>query len=227
MSMLHLKPIQRWASRRVRCRVEGVADRFALTFDDGPSPTNTPRVLDLLAEYGARATFFLLSGHASRHGALLRRQVDEGHELAVHGRWHAPPPLLPAMLMRANLRHSVATLRSVAGVVPLWYRAPFGVLTAGHARLVRREGLEPVLGDVYPEDAALPGADRIVRRTMARLQGGSVLILHDASVYADQSRSQTIVALRAILEAARERGLAAVSLRELAAAGSGPEAEAS
>ena len=223
MSLLHLHPVQRWAMRIVRCRFEGVDDRFALTFDDGPSPLNTPRVLERLASFGARATFFVLSGHARRHAGLLRRQLDAGHELGVHGRWHAPPPLLPPPLLRADVRHCARVLHEVTGVTARWYRAPFGVLTAGNAAVVRSERLEPVLGDIYPEDAALPGAARIVRRTLDRLRGGSVVILHDSSVHGDRSREQTLAAVEAILVASARLGLSAVRVRELLA-GAGPPA---
>jgi peptidoglycan/xylan/chitin deacetylase (PgdA/CDA1 family) len=215
VSLLHHPPVLRWASRIVRCRAEGTTDRFALTFDDGPSPTTTPRVLEILARHRARATFFVLSRHASRHAALLRRQRDAGHEVGVHGRWHAPPPVLPDAMLRAEVRHCATLVREATGEPPRWYRAPFGLMTRGNANAVRREGLEPVLGDVYPEDAARPGADRIVRRTLDRLRPGSVVILHDASVHGDQSRAQTLAALEAILEAAAARGLESVPLSEL------------
>lgn len=218
MSLLHHRGIQRWAMRHVRCRFEGVQDRFAITFDDGPSATNTPRVLDLLARHGARATFFVLAGHALRHPELVRRQLAEGHEIGLHGRYHLPPLVLPDRLLEHELRATADSVERAFGVRPRWYRAPFGMLTPAQAEAVARWGFAPVLGDVYPEDAQNPGAERIVSRTLPRLRGGSILILHDASVFGDGSREQTIVAADEILRVAAERGLRSVPVGELAAA---------
>jgi peptidoglycan/xylan/chitin deacetylase (PgdA/CDA1 family) len=218
MSLLHNRAIQRWAMRHVRCRFEGVNDRFAITFDDGPSATNTPRLLDLLARHGARATFFVLAGHALRHPDLVRRSLAEGHEVGLHGHYHLPPLLLPDRLLERELRAAAGSLERAFGVRPRWYRAPFGLLTPAQAEAVTRWGFSPVLGDVYPEDAQNPGAERIVSRTLPRLRGGSILILHDASVFGDGSREQTIAAADGILRAATERGLRAVPVGELAAA---------
>jgi peptidoglycan/xylan/chitin deacetylase (PgdA/CDA1 family) len=83
---------------------------------------------------------------------------------------------------------------------------------------VRRLGLVPVLGDVYPEDANDPGVGRIVARVLPRLQGGSILILHDASSLPGANRRQTVEALAPILEAAASRGLTAVTVADLLAA---------
>lgn len=218
MSLLHHLGIQSWAMRHVRCRFEGVSDRFAITFDDGPSATYTPRVLDLLARHGARATFFVLAGHALRHPDLVRRQLGEGHEIGLHGRYHLPPLVLPDRLLGHELRAAAGGIERAFGVRPRWYRAPFGLLTPAQAEAIARWGFSPVLGDVYPEDAQNPGAERIVSRTLPRLRAGSILILHDASVFGDGSREQTIAAADAILRAAADRGLRAVPVGELAAA---------
>ena len=133
-------------------RVDGVPDRFALTFDDGPSPTWTPRVLKVLARAGARATFFPLAPNLRRHGALARRAVAEGHELGVHGEWHLPPPLLPWPLLAREVACGVAAAAPLLGRPPALYRPAFGVLLAGQSARIRALGLLPVLGDIYPRD---------------------------------------------------------------------------
>ena len=218
MNLLHLPRFQRWVRRHQLCRVEGVEDRFALTFDDGPSLTNTPIMMDTLARHAAHATFFVLSHHVRRHPAIVRRLVDEGHEVGMHGHHHLPPALLPRPLLRHHFRRSEAAIVDAAGVPPRFYRAPFGLLTPGQARLVRSWGYQPVLGDVYPEDAARPGVECIAARALARLTPGSILILHDSSVFGDVGRQQTIAAVKVILSAMAARGIRAVTLRELTAA---------
>jgi peptidoglycan/xylan/chitin deacetylase (PgdA/CDA1 family) len=85
----------------------------------------------------------------------------------------------------------------------------------GQAAFVRRLGVEPVLGDVCPEDPGRPGVDRILRRVVSRLRGGSIVILHDGSPLGETDRSQTIAALGPILEHAAAGGLRSVTVSEL------------
>jgi peptidoglycan/xylan/chitin deacetylase (PgdA/CDA1 family) len=201
--------------RPLLSRVNGVEGRFALTFDDGPSPTWTPRVLDALAAAGGRATFFPIARNVRRHEAIARRAAAEGHELGVHGEWHLPPPLVPWVVTRREIALGVAAATAVTGRAPALYRPPFGVLRAGQSARVRRMGLLPVLGDVWPRDVERPGVDEIVRRVLAALRPGSIVILHDSSGIGDFDRSQSVEAAARILPAARARGLMAVTVSEL------------
>ena len=199
-------------------RIEGVSDRFALTFDDGPSPTWTPRLLELLGAAGARATFFPLAPNVRRHGALARRALEAGHELGVHGEWHLPPPLLPWRVLAHEIRCGVHAAGAVAGRSPRLYRPAYGLLGERQSERVRALGLLPVLGDVYPRDVERPGVDTIVARVLAALRPVSIVILHDSSGIGDFDRSQSIAAAAKILDAASARGLRAVGVSELLAA---------
>ena len=206
MSLLHTRQFSSWARGHLLCRAEGVPDRFALTFDDGPNPRATGRLLDLLARHHAKATFFMLAGNVRRNEHLARRVAAEGHELAVHGDTHWPLPLLLPRGIRAEVFGCAEAIERIAGVRPIHYRPPFGFMSPGQARYVRGLGFEPVLGDVYPEDAHRPGVDRIVRRVLRRLTGGSILILHDGSPLGPTDRDQTLEALEVILAEVATRG---------------------
>lgn len=215
MSLLHDARFSGWARGHLLCRIDDVADRFALTYDDGPNARATPALLDLLARHGARATFFTLAGNVRRLPDLVRRMAAEGHELAAHGDLHWPLPLLPRRWRLEEARRSADALADLLGAPPAHYRPPFGLMMPAQAADVRALGLEPVLGDVYPEDAHAPGTERIVTRVVRRLRGGSILILHDGSPWGDIDRGQTIAATAAILDWARARGLSAVSVADL------------
>jgi len=212
MTILHDRRFAGWARGHLLCRVEGVRDRFALTFDDGPNRDATPAILDLLSRHGARATFFTLASNVRREGLLIRRMVDEGHEVAAHGDLHWPLPLLPPAGIRREVERSVAAVVAAGAAPPRFYRPPFGFMMPGQAAFVRHLGVEPVLGDVYPEDPQHPGVERIVRRVMTRLGGGSIVILHDGSPLGPADRGQTIAALEPILGAAATAGLRAVTV---------------
>lgn len=215
MSLLHQRRFSSWARGHLVCHVEDVPDRFALTFDDGPSDDVTPRILDLLARRGARATFFVLAGNVRRNAGIVRRIAREQHELAAHGDRHWPLPFLPPSLIRRELARCSDSVHEAAGLRPLHYRPPFGLMMPGQSWYVRQLGFVPVLGDVYPEDAQNPGVGRIVQRVLPRLKGGSILILHDGSALRGFPRSQTLAALEPILDHAERCGLKAVTVAEL------------
>jgi peptidoglycan/xylan/chitin deacetylase (PgdA/CDA1 family) len=218
MTLLHAPRFAGWARDHLLCRIENVSDRFALTFDDGPNPLATGAVLEGLARHRAHATFFMLGGHVRRHPELVRRLVDEGHEPGVHGESHWPLALLPPWVIRGEIHRTSAAIVAASGIRPRHFRPPFGIMMPGQARFVRRLGLESVLGDVYPEDPHHPGVDRIISRVLARLCGGSIVILHDGSPFGGADRSQTIDALDRILSHATRVGLRAVTVADLVTA---------
>ncbi len=218
MTLLHSPRFSSWARGHLLCRVDSVSDRVALTFDDGPSRGATPHVLDLLARHEAHATFFTLAPNVDRLPDVVRRAVDDGHELALHGDLHWPLPVSTPGLIRRELERSAAAVARATGATARHYRPPFGFMAPSQARFVARAGYRSVLGDVYPEDTYRPGVDTIVRRVMTRLSGGSILILHDGSPFGEADRSQTVAALAVILESLRRSGLRGVSIAELLAA---------
>lgn len=215
MSLLHRAQVSSWLRGHLLCRIEGIADQFALTFDDGPSPHSTGRIRDVLTRHGARATFFMLEGPVRREGTLVRELHAGGHELAAHGAWHVPLLFLPPLLLAHEIRAAADAIESVTGTRPRHYRPSFGLMLPAQARFARRLGFVPVLGDVYPEDDQNRGVERVVDRVLARLRGGSILILHDGSAWRDRDRSQTVAALELILSRAAARGLRAVTVADL------------
>ena len=220
--MLHTRRFSSWARGHQLCRIEGLSDRFALTFDDGPGPTATPRILDLLARTGARATFFVLGSNVRRHPDLVRRMHAEGHEIGIHGDGHWSPMVLARSALLGQVEKCAAAVVATGAPRPVHYRAPFGVLLPGQARSLSTIGITSVLGDVYPSDADDPGVDHIVTCALQRVTGGSILILHDASFLPIVSRMQTFHALERILTALSARGLHAKSVADLRAAAPAP-----
>jgi peptidoglycan-N-acetylglucosamine deacetylase len=218
VSLLHDPRVRGMLSSFLLCEAPGAGPRFALTFDDGPSPRNTPALLDVLARHGARATFFVMTARARRRPDLVRRAAEAGHEIGVHGGWHVPPWLLPGPFFDRELSLAGAAVADAAGRLPSHYRAPFGLLLPGQARWAGRHGLTAVLGSIYPSDARERSANVIAGRVLPRLVAGSIVILHDSSALADGDRGATVAAVDAILGEAARRGLASVTLEELCTA---------
>lgn len=150
-----------WASASIRsgvyvrafCREKTDRKVVYLTFDDGPHPPETERVLDVLRERGARATFFLIGSKVSGNEAVLRRMLEEGHALGLHTYSHAGTfPLLSFDKMLADVNEGKRSVESVAGKKISLFRPPFGVTNPTIAKVIRTLGLQTVGWDVRSFD---------------------------------------------------------------------------
>lgn len=150
-----------WASASIRsgvyvrvfCREKTDRKVVYLTFDDGPHPPETERVLDVLRERGARATFFLIGAKVSGNEAVLRRMLAEGHTLGLHTYSHAGTfPLLSFDKMLADVNEGKRAVESVAGKKISLFRPPFGVTNPTIAKVIRTLGLQTVGWDVRSFD---------------------------------------------------------------------------
>jgi peptidoglycan/xylan/chitin deacetylase (PgdA/CDA1 family) len=187
-------------------RVKTQRPLVALSFDDGPSPQFTPQVLAILAQHGAKATFFVIGERAQRSPELVRRIRDEGHEVGNHYfingtcLGHSDDDFL-GYLERTERAAAIAGPRKL-------FRAPGGVASSHQLALARQRGYTTVLGSAYPHDPMHPPVRYIQWLTEKNLGPGTIVILHDG--IPDPRR--TIEALPHILEAGRHRGLQFVSV---------------
>ena len=168
---------------------------MALTFDDGPDPRYTPRILDTLSNHDVRATFFVCGEMAVDNKDLLARMADEGHVVGNHTWSH---PLL-TRLTRARIRSEVERTSDVIedayGERPLWFRAPYGAWNRAAFQLGAEMGMEPLAWTVDSLDWTTPGTATIVERIEDGAAPGVVVLSHDAG----GDRSQTVRALRRYL----------------------------
>ncbi len=189
--------------RRLLPRLAGISRRhhIALTFDDGPDRRTTPQFLDLLADRGVSATFFLLAAHAQRDPRLVREMTAAGHELAVHGWEHGCLALrAPGGLVKALVR-SREVIEDLSGTEVTWYRPPYGVMTAEGLYAARQAGLQTVLWSSWGVDWARNATPATIVATVSRsvLPGGTVL-LHDTDrTAAPGSWRRTLVATDLLL----------------------------
>jgi len=191
--------------------------RLSLTFDDGPDPKFTPMILDLLADAGQRATFFVVGQRLARHPELARRMVQEGHEIGCHSmehRWHMA--LWPAARIAEDLRRASELIHQHTGTPPALFRPPAAVLSPRIAAGVRQAGLTLVGYSVRSGDGSpvVPAAV-VLSRLRKGLRAGAVLLLHDARVSGSEPAS--IEALPELLEEMEAAGLRSVTVSELVA----------
>jgi peptidoglycan-N-acetylglucosamine deacetylase len=204
-----------WA--RTLWRAPEAVNAVALTFDDGPDPAFTPKVLDLLKTRGARAAFFCVGERVRAHPELARRIHEEGHLLGNHSDSHAMWINFGGRRrLRAELNACNAAIAAAAGVTPALYRAPHGFKNPALGDVLRELGMTAVGWQARALDAVRQDADAIVRRLVDGAAPGGVLTLHDGSgLQGSRERKATLAALPVILDGLHARGLKVVRLDEL------------
>lgn len=194
---------------------------LALTFDDGPDPAVTPRVLALLAQHGARATFFMVGRRAEQHPALVHAVHAAGHQIGSHSYHHAANfHFQSAPAMAAEIERGVAALERLTGVPPTAFRPPIG-LRVPTLRPALRRVARPLVCYTWTarglDSKHLP-ATAIVARLTPHLTPGAILSLHDAGGLGGSSdREPTIAALQTLLQEMQQRGIVSRRLDELMA----------
>ena len=160
---------------------------LALTFDDGPNPAWTPRLLDVLATYGVRATFFMVGNHAASEPALVRRIVAAGHLIGNHSWSHPNLALISSRRVEQELVRTSDTLQQIAGKPVRLFRPPFGARRPIVLRTARALGMTPVLWNAMTSDWSNPSADSIAAHLIRSIdraeRSGSAanVVLHDGS----------------------------------------------
>ena len=186
----------------------GHGKKLALTFDDGPNPTCTPALLDVLARNNVRATFFMIGKFVQLQPALARRVHDAGHDVANHTFSHPNLALSPAQKVRQELADCEAALRD-AGVANKFglFRVPFGARRPVTLRIARELGLTPIQWSVTAFDWNAPAAGRIEHSVEKRLRGGDVILLHDGGHLAlNADRMHTVNAVASMVPKLIDRG---------------------
>jgi peptidoglycan/xylan/chitin deacetylase (PgdA/CDA1 family) len=179
----------------------------ALTFDDGPNPNATPRILDALGERGVHATFFVLGRHAERWPELVARIAAEGHTIGNHGWYHRKLHFKSPAYVREDLTRGASAIVNASGVQPRLFRAPHGFRSPWVTPIARSLGQRTVGWSLGVWDTDLPGADVIADRTVEGAKPGSILLLHDGDGYdVNGDRMQTAEAVPAIVDRLHQRG---------------------
>jgi len=150
--------------------------QVALTFDDGPHKTYTPKILDVLKEKGAHATFFVLGHRVDYHADIMKRIVAEGHEIGNHSWNHPQFTRLSDAQIREQIENTQAAVERVTGFMPIIIRPPYG---AFDERVQSVAGMPIVLWSVDPQDWLQRNAYTVRARVLSRTNDGDIVILHD------------------------------------------------
>ena len=196
----------------------GGPHQVALTFDDGPDPKWTPKILDILKAADVKAAFFLVGANAEQYPGLVRRIVAEGHEIGNHTYYHPNLAECWPEHIRLELNATQLLLETITGRSTTLFRPPYAADTSPSKiteltplQLAQDLGYLVVLENIDPQDWARPGADVILQRVKQQRRDGSIILLHDAG----GDREQTVEALPRILDYLKTRGDSVVSISTL------------
>ncbi|MEV7015775.1 glycosyltransferase [Streptomyces sp. NPDC093991] len=183
--------------------------RLVLTFDDGPDPTWTPRVLDVLKKHDAHAVFFVTGTMASRYPDLVQRMVDEGHEIGLHTFNHPDLSLQSRERIDWELSQNQLAITGAAGIRTSLFRPPYSSYSAAMdneswpvTEYIGSRGYLTVVNNTDSEDWKRPGVDEIIRRATPENGEGAIVLMHDSG----GDRSQTVAALDRFLPDLKEKG---------------------
>ena len=189
--------------------VETARPIVALTFDDGPHPVHTPRLLDILAEHRARATFYVIGALVRRYPEIAQRIVAEGHELANHTWSHPTLSRLGNARLFSEIDRTQEIIYQTVGHVPVTMRPPYGAITMRQSRLLASErNLPTIIWSVDPQDWRRPGPSVVANRMVRGARPGAIILAHDI-------HAPTIRAIPAALNGLSDRGLQSVTMSEL------------
>ncbi len=191
--------------------------KLVLTFDDGPDPVWTPRVLDRLKAYNAHGVFFVTGTMASRHPELVERMVREGHEVGLHTFNHPDLSFQSTSRIDWELSENQLALAGAAGIRTSLFRPPYSSFSDAMdnkswpvTQYIGGRGYITVLNDTDSEDWKRPGADAIIKRATPKGTQGSIVLMHDSG----GDRSQTVAALDRFLPQMKARGYTFANLTE-------------
>lgn len=201
------------------CRWRGpTVPAVALTFDDGPDPVHTPRVLDRLDELGMRATFFVLGSRVLEAPEVVAETLRRGHQVETHGHEHAHHFARSPRWVVDDLDRSLGALAD-CGVTARWFRPPFGQAAGATIVAARRRRLELVLWSSWGREWAAPDAESVAERVDAGLEPGAIVLLHDSDDLSPAGTVDRVLgALGHIAEGLVRRGLETRTLEDLVGA---------
>lgn len=186
---------------------------IALTFDDGPSPTFTPQILDILKKNNVKGTFFVIAHEAEKYPDIVHRTVYEGHEIGNHTYNHKYLNRFTGDELKKEMVLAETAIIKAAGVKPKLFRPPGGYFNENIVTVSKKLGYKVIIWswEQQPVDWANPGEGAIIKRVLKNAASGNIVVFHDRG----GNRSQTVQALQPVIDGLKEKGFKMVTVSEM------------
>ena len=181
------------------------AKKDAITFDDGPNPVYTPKLLDGLKERDVKATFFVIGEEAELYPEIIERMAKEGHEIGNHTYSHVNLCCLDDEEIEYEVNKTNQVIEKITGEYPVYIRPPFGFWSK---ELGDKTGMIEVLWDIDPKDWDTSDAGTVITRVLKNVDDRNIILFHDAS-------QSSVDAALAVIDELKERGYAFVGVDEI------------
>jgi polysaccharide deacetylase family sporulation protein PdaB len=187
----------------------------ALTFDDGPNPIYTPQVLDVLKQYDAKATFFVLGKRVQMYPQIAIREVNEGHEIANHTYDHHFLKNVSPEKLKDEIEQTQEIIFDITEQTPHVFRPPGGFYNQSLLELAKEDRFTVVMWSWYQDtkDWRKPGVDKIVHSVLSNIHNGDIILFHDL----EGDCSQTVEALKVVLPELKKQGYQFLTVTDLIA----------
>lgn len=152
---------------------------ICLTFDDGPDPIYTPKILHVLAEYNVTATFFVLGEAAERFPHLVEKMFKEGHSVGNHTYSHRHPWIMSSGRAKQEVTQANTVIKNITGSTPKWFRPPFGRLRTAMRMQAHTERMTTVLWSRSIIDWGMFGTTTGISRRLDNIEAGDIVLMHD------------------------------------------------
>lgn len=187
---------------------------IALTFDDGPDHRFTPSILNVLAKYNVKATFFLLGTRVEKYPDVTQRIYEEGHVIGNHTFWHPQLTKTGVKNMEWEMEKNQKQIKSIIDYNTYLFRAPYGAINSEMVKLLQKKNYRGVGWSVDSEDWKSLPADKVKQNILSEVHPGAIILMHSAGHWT-QDLSGTVKALDQIIPYLRKKGYRFVTIPEL------------
>jgi len=199
-------------------RVKTNRKRIALTFDDGPSPEWTPKILDVLKKYKVKATFFMIGHHVQKYPQIAKRVVAEGHEVGNHGFAHSVVLYYKPAEIEEEIKYTEYVIKEITGYTTKIFRPPKAWLSKTIKDKIKSMGYDVVLWSLNSKDWVMFNFKYIVKYIVSRVKNGDIVLFHDSgNVMSTEGgdRTQTVKSVGLLIKTLTEKGYEFVTTEEL------------
>ena len=188
-----------------------------LTFDDGPHPVYTPQLLDILADSGVRATFFITGNKIKKYKNIVKRMISEGHEVANHGYSHRNLLFKNTQFIKNEIEKTDDLLRKCGAEGEIVFRPPFGRISLKAFCFLGKINKKIIMWNIPTKDFKAKSTDSILKKIYAKLRRGGIIVLHDAgkNIDSDVDRIHTVNAVKHVVVEILKRNYSFATISEM------------